>query len=426
MKILATIILFVLLLPENGQTQVLKRLGKKIEQKANQRANQKTDAAIDKGLDQVEQTADKKKKAAAENNEKESKEAKENKAATNTTQSDNENRNKLLINTDFDFVPGDKTIFSEKFSTDNIGDFPASWNTNGSGEVVTFNDQTTRWLKIPDNTLTYPELNKKILPENFTIEFDLLFPGDDKRPPITFGFSENTDPVKDGLNGKKMFYFVIEASTDHINYNNSIYSSNENSKNFSFSKFEKQVIPVSINVNKSRIRLYLNQDKIFDLPRAFEPADLLRKNFHFRASPIIPAKEAFYISNVRIAESGVDLRSQLMKNGRASTTAIHFGINSVTILPNSSGAIREIVKAMEANADLKIKIVGHTDTDGEADQNLILSRKRADAVKQIMVSNFGIDGLRIETEGKGETEPLTENKTAEEKFENRRVEFIKI
>ena len=47
----------------------------------------------------------------------------------------------------FDFVPGDKVVFYDDFSQGNIGDFPAAWNTNGSGEVVTTNLFPGRWLK---------------------------------------------------------------------------------------------------------------------------------------------------------------------------------------------------------------------------------------------------------------------------------------
>ena len=48
----------------------------------------------------------------------------------------------------FDFIPGEKVIFFDDFASDNIGDFPALWNTNGSGEVVTYGKYPGKWLKI--------------------------------------------------------------------------------------------------------------------------------------------------------------------------------------------------------------------------------------------------------------------------------------
>jgi outer membrane protein OmpA-like peptidoglycan-associated protein len=55
-----------------------------------------------------------------------------------------------------------------------------------------------------------------------------------------------------------------------------------------------------------------------------------------------------------------------------------------------------------------------------------LSKKRADAVKQALAEESGIDAARLETDGKGEKEPVGDNKTREGKTQNRRVEFIKL
>ena len=64
-------------------------------------------------------------------------------------------------------------IFYDDFSQDNIGDFPAGWNTNGSAEIVTSNLYPGRWMQFigggdiwTDSLLT--------LPENYTIEFDVV------------------------------------------------------------------------------------------------------------------------------------------------------------------------------------------------------------------------------------------------------------
>jgi outer membrane protein OmpA-like peptidoglycan-associated protein len=75
---------------------------------------------------------------------------------------------------------------------------------------------------------------------------------------------------------------------------------------------------------------------------------------------------------------------------------------------------------------MKLKIVGHTDADGDNTSNLELSRKRAEAVKNALASVYGIDASRLATEGKGETEPVSDNGTSDGKAQNRRVEFIKI
>ena len=54
----------------------------------------------------------------------------------------------LSYTSKYDFVPGDKVISVEDFSQDAVGDFPAKWNTNSSGEVVTLEGQEGHWLML--------------------------------------------------------------------------------------------------------------------------------------------------------------------------------------------------------------------------------------------------------------------------------------
>jgi len=76
--------------------------------------------------------------------------------------------------------------------------------------------------------------------------------------------------------------------------------------------------------------------------------------------------------------------------------------------------------------DVKVQIVGHTDSDGDEAQNLDLSKRRAAAVRNVLVNQFGIDGARLTTDGKGESQPIDKNDTAAGKANNRRVEFVKM
>ena len=80
---------------------------------------------------------------------------------------------------------------------------------------------------------------------------------------------------------------------------------------------------------------------------------------------------------------------------------------------------------LKENEPVKVKIIGHTDSDGDDAKNLELSQRRAQSVKNELVSKFGIDASRIETEGAGETTPVAPNDTPANKALNRRVEFVK-
>lgn len=325
----------------------------------------------------------------------------------------------------FDFIAGDHVLFFDDFSADHTGDFPARWNTDGSGEVVSLEGLEGKWLKVPDRTLSYPETGGP-LPENFTIEFNLYYPAGIRRAPITFGFSGSANPAKSGLRSKALFYFKIDHFEEKAGYSTQVYSGRENNKEYPANKMAGNVIRVSISVQGKRIRLYLDEEKLFDLPRAFEP-EFLRNSFYLQATELIPSPEdGFYISGLRIAETGEDIRSKLKKDGKWSTSGIRFATGSFRLKPGSYGILKEIAKILQENPGLKLKIEGHTDSDGNESSNRELSEKRATAVKQALVNTYHIESGRLFTEGKGETGPVADNSTAEGKARNRRVEFIKL
>jgi len=101
-------------------------------------------------------------------------------------------------------------------------------------------------------------------------------------------------------------------------------------------------------------------------------------------------------------------------------------VNSDKIKQQSYGVIKDIASVLKDNSSDNVKIIGHTDSDGNAGDNLSLSKRRAEAVKAELVKDFGIDPSRIQTDGKGASEPIASNTTAEGKANNRRVEFVKL
>jgi len=129
---------------------------------------------------------------------------------------------------------------------------------------------------------------------------------------------------------------------------------------------------------------------------------------------------------LRVAESGKDAWSELVKTGKFSTTGIYFESGSVKVKPESHAVIKEIADALNENPTMKIEIIGHTDDTGTATANQTLSEQRAAAVKAYLHQTFGIDDLRLSTSGKGQSQPVADNSTTEGKAQNRRVEFVKI
>jgi OOP family OmpA-OmpF porin len=413
MKVKICISVIISLLPFLSNAQLLDRLKKKVENKVNQRIERKTDKAIDKALDKTEETVEgKKTKTGKTDDKKKSNQAQEN----NSTSS---------YSSKFDFLPGEKIIFFDDFERDATGDFPVRWNTNGTGEVVSMRNQNGKWLRIPDNTTTFPEI-QGILPQNFTIEFDLIYPTIGKRPPVTFGFTEVAKPDKNSIQHKNIFYFLIPSSVKQfIGYSTSLYSGREITQEWPVDKLADKKNHVSISVNGNRVRLYVDDQKIIDLPKGFDKTSY-RNNFHFRAAQLLPKpSDAFYITNVRIAETGKDIRSMLVNEGKYSTTGIYFASGSALIKPESQGILKEIATILNEDDKLQIEIIGHTDNVGNISTNQKLSEQRATAVKDYFNKNFGVSNDRITVTGKGQVQPIADNNTTEGKAQNRRVEFVR-
>ncbi len=101
---------------------------------------------------------------------------------------------------------------------------------------------------------------------------------------------------------------------------------------------------------------------------------------------------------------------------------VYFDTNLVKIKKESFKVLDKVVTVMKNNPDYKLQIDGHTDNIGDDTKNLQLSKDRAKAVKDYLVSKK-TDAGRLFSEGYGETKPKTSNDTKEGRAKNRRVEF---
>ena len=95
-----------------------------------------------------------------------------------------------------------------------------------------------------------------------------------------------------------------------------------------------------------------------------------------------------------------------------------------TIQPESTPTLKEIARALQQNADLRLRIEGHTDNIGSTDVNQQLSERRAAAVRDYLVQRESIDASRLESAGMGPSVPAADNSTPEGRQTNRRVELV--
>jgi outer membrane protein OmpA-like peptidoglycan-associated protein len=100
-----------------------------------------------------------------------------------------------------------------------------------------------------------------------------------------------------------------------------------------------------------------------------------------------------------------------------------FKTGESTLLPIAQTRLDRVAEALKSQGDKKIVVAGHTDARGSDEVNRSLSQRRADAVRSYLVSR-GVPDDQIQAVGKGEAEPIANNKTAEGRANNRRVEII--
>ena len=129
--------------------------------------------------------------------------------------------------------------------------------------------------------------------------------------------------------------------------------------------------------------------------------------------------------NFPVAKPENVLEKQLTKEKRAVTYGIYFDFNRDTLKPESDPVLKEIAQAMTNNPDWKLTVEGHTDNIGGDNYNLELSRRRAAAVKQALVSQYNIAADRLLTGGFGASHPVAPNDTLEGRARNRRVELVR-
>lgn len=107
-----------------------------------------------------------------------------------------------------------------------------------------------------------------------------------------------------------------------------------------------------------------------------------------------------------------------------SLSGITFPVGKSVIDPASFALLSKVHEAIKLFPTAGLIVEGHTDGDGTDSANLLLSQDRADAVKQYLISNAGVNAERISSIGYGESRPVASNQNAEGKARNRRIDLV--
>ncbi|MCY7352043.1 MAG: OmpA family protein [Cytophagaceae bacterium] len=438
--------------------------GRVVERNAEYRVNSRIDQGINKGLDKVEEGVigifkkkDKSKPAqtdsptdnantngtaGSDDSATTNQAGTGNRAGNSTAQDEPKAPATLKAYQKFDFVPGEKVVAFEDFMQDAVGDFPDKWNSTGSGEIVTLDGKPGHWLMLNKQGEYLPEFINS-LPDNFTLQFDLASNETFnfyssylwvnlvqlENPAKDFAkwgqFPSPTEGVRVGLHPRSPGVGEGDGMTEFFTYAKGEQLLKNESGQRAFATPARTVVKVSMWRQKQRLRVYVDETKIWDIPRAFQP-DVAYNGVVLSMTDMHNADDRYYLSNLRLAVGAPDTRNKLITEGKFVTHGILFDVNSDKIKPESYGTLKDIANVLTENADVKVRIVGHTDADGDDASNLALSKKRAAAVKTALSTTFSIGADRMETDGKGESQPSGPNTTAEDKANNRRVEFVKL
>ncbi len=311
-----------------------------------------------------------------------------------------------------DFVPGEKTIFFDDFTDMAPGDAPAHFKVRGAGPELK-EAGTVRQLTLVQRSTLTPNL--KSLPANFTYEAEVAF-----------------DVAKGGRADLQHSLFSKDKETlQWVTYVNKPYT--DLVVSVRTPKYEElgrtrlnaldvtQPLKLALWVQNGRVRIFVNGEKRLDFNQVeLPPTDRVDLMTGF-----LGTTPSIGFRSVRYAESAPDFSQTILSSGRYVSHGILFDTNSDRLKPESAPAIQTVAKALDTNPNLKLLIEGHTDSVGNAAANMDLSKRRAEAVKAVLVSQFSVDAGRLTTNGLGATKPIDSNDTPQGRAQNRRVEFVK-
>lgn len=281
MKYLAVAVLS-LLFTHTVEAQILKGLGKKLEKK--------TEELAEKAIDRLGNSD----QAASNEQGGESKDTDGQSRPASTGPFEDI---PLLKN---DFVRGTQTIFFDDFSAEVVGEMGTRWTSNGIGTISEVPGIGGKWLKLyHENTYKIKELVR--IPENFTLEFDLLTLADAKKGLVVdFGFDHEK-----GIS--KHFYLAdrnpinIEASYrfDAFEFTSNELKPTKRSKiKANMSYFVNDIMKVKISVVGDRMKAYIDEYKVLDT----EMINPMTKKYFYVAVENEDNAAEVYLSNVRISQ----------------------------------------------------------------------------------------------------------------------------
>ena len=339
-----------------------------------------------------------------------------------------------------DFKRGANVFFEDNLGGERMGEFPSKWDLLDGSEVEVVNIKGAKAIRMEASRIQPLMKEKEYLPEEFTIEFDVLAQPAEEGS----GWDGTLDLFMDGDDGKRVF--DIRMSPEYHPYYGGEYSGigwGWGAENPNGNKMEgepgRQAINrylkknewnhIAISFNKRAFKMYLNYQRIVNIPNMIQP-----RSWAMDGSS--DSDKGIFVTNIVMAKGAVDLYERnttdyasavekaIAETGKFVTNDILFETGKATLKPESMDEIRKVADYMKKNPSARFEVQGHTDNQGSDKVNDPLSQQRAEAVVKALEGE-GVDPFNLRPVGKGSHEPVADNKTEEGRAKNRRVEFIK-
>ena len=339
-----------------------------------------------------------------------------------------------------DFKRGANVFFEDNLGGERMGEFPSKWDLLDGSEVEVVNIKGAKAIRMEASRIQPLMKEKEYLPEEFTIEFDVLAQPAEEGS----GWDGTLDLFMDGDDGRRVF--DIRMSPEYHPYYGGEYSGigwGWGAENPNGNKMEgepgRQAINrylkknewnhIAISFNKRAFKMYLNYQRIVNIPNMIQP-----RSWWMDGSS--DSDKGIFVTNIVMAKGAVDLYERnttdyasavekaIAETGKFVTNNILFETGKATLKPESMDEIRKVADYMKKNPSARFEVQGHTDNQGSDKVNDPLSQQRAEAVVKALEGE-GVDPFNLRPVGKGSHEPVADNKTEEGRAKNRRVEFIK-
>ena len=402
----------------HSKSQLIKKIGDKVKTKTSQRADQKVDQAIDKGLDKADATTQAKSNTTTTTPVATTATTIPAKTATTTSAP---MKDTPVVNTaafkayqNYDFVPGEKILFEDNFSSDKEGEFATHWELqNGQAVVNQFNGRYALLITEGNSGWVSPLMKKKkYLGNEWTLELDVW-----KKPEA---YALKVYLQDDALHD--LGSITINDGEIQVSFPGSDGSDKSLAGTYSEelkNSFQNQWHHIAIAYKNKQIKVYVDQTRAVVVPNSNIDVSAIG------LGGIGGADNPLIFSGVRIADgAGMNMLGKKFTDTKIITHGINFDVNKASIKPESMGTLNGIAQILKDNPDVKFEVGGHTDSDGDDAANIKLSQARADAVRNQLIA-MGVAAARLTTKGYGETKPISDNTSLEGKANNRRVEFVK-